>query len=330
VGLQSAQFPPVADLNAVPRGVDVVLFGENSLDFVARTAAGPAAIAGKRTLTGFDVLPGGQAATAAVGCARQGMRTLYIGLFGGDAWADRVEEALVHEAVDVMALRIPEAPNRLAVVMVDPSGDRIVYEYRDARLRCRDEEEVTAAVVRARIAVVDGTDLAVSTAIARAARAAGVLTIVDVDRVEAGTGDLLSAIDLLVVPEEFVATYSGAAGLGAGLRVLADECKPIAVIATCGANGSLAWVGGREIVTPGYPVPVVDTTGAGDAFRAGLCRAWLNRASGRDGFSEFEALLRWANATAALNCRALGAQAGLPTAEEVSTLVTGGGPRRSK
>ena len=304
---------------------DIVLFGENSLDFVARTAGRSSTTAGKRVLSGFDVYAGGQAATAAVGCARQGWRARYAGLFGSDGWALRVEEALLRESVDVLPIRIADVSNRLAVVMVDETGDRTVYEYRDARLRCADPQRVCQAVVQARLALVDATDLPAATEIAGAARQAGVVTIVDVDRVEPGTSELLALIDLLVAPEEFVTAYTGCAGLGAGLRALAEECRSTAVIATRGAGGSLAWVDGREIVTPGFRVPVADTTGAGDAFRAGLCSAWLGQAStAHERARNWAGLLRWANATAALNCRARGAQTGLPSRAEVAALVAEG------
>jgi sugar/nucleoside kinase (ribokinase family) len=69
--------------------------------------------------------------------------------------------------------------------------------------------------------------------------------------------------------------------------------------------------------TPAFPVPVVDTTGAGDAFRAGLAAAWVRGGEA----ATLARALAVANATAALNCRAEGAQQGLPSWEEVSALV---------
>ena len=62
---------------------------------------------------------------------------------------------------------------------------------------------------------------------------------------------------------------------------------------------------------------VVDTTGAGDAFRGGFVAAWLEAGAA----AEADELLRFANAVAALNCRGLGAQAGLPGTDEVRRLL---------
>jgi sugar/nucleoside kinase (ribokinase family) len=179
--------------------------------------------------------------------------------------------------------------------------------------------------------LVDATDLSASIAIARAARAIGVPTVVDVDRIEADTADLLAAVEILVAPEEFVKAFTRLADTGAGLRALARQFESTAVIATCGERGSVAWAGGREIVTSGFAVPVADTTGAGDAFRAGLCAGWLRqRGHAGAGSPDLVQILEWATATAALNGRAVGAQTGLPTEAEVAALVTHGRPRRSK
>jgi sugar/nucleoside kinase (ribokinase family) len=85
---------------------------------------------------------------------------------------------------------------------------------------------------------------------------------------------------------------------------------------TLGDQGSLARCGGREIRTPAFNIACVDSTGAGDAFRGGFAAGCLRAPDG-----DVEDILRYANAVAALNCRALGAQGGIPTADEVEQLI---------
>jgi sugar/nucleoside kinase (ribokinase family) len=67
-------------------------------------------------------------------------------------------------------------------------------------------------------------------------------------------------------------------------------------------------------------VDCVDSTGAGDAFRGGFAAGCLRTPNG-----DIEDVLRYANAVAALNCRALGARSAIPTLEEVETLLATGG-----
>jgi sugar/nucleoside kinase (ribokinase family) len=300
-------------------GPDLVVLGENSLDFVA-VAREPVSLSGKHPLAAFEMYPGGQAATAAVGCARQGLQVVYVGVLGADDWGRRVRDALVAESVDVVAVEVPDVRNRIAVVIVDATGERTVLELRDGALAEFRVADLAAQAANGRLLLEDATLLPLSIAAARAARARGIPTLVDVDRVEPRTIELLRLIDVLVAPEPFVRAFTGVQPVGAGLRSLAAASGSPVVIATLAERGSLALIGGREIRTPGFEVPVVDTTGAGDAFRAGLASAWI-----RSGETvEAEDLLRWANATAALNCMAVGAQTALPTAAAVNRLVTDG------
>jgi sugar/nucleoside kinase (ribokinase family) len=72
-----------------------------------------------------------------------------------------------------------------------------------------------------------------------------------------------------------------------------------------------------EFETPAAAVEVVDTTGAGDAFRGGFAAGWLHMGAG----AQVAALLEFASAVAALSCRAVGAQTSLPTRAEVHRLL---------
>ena len=63
-----------------------------------------------------------------------------------------------------------------------------------------------------------------------------------------------------------------------------------------------------------FPVEVVDTTGAGDAFAAGCLWGLLDGGDDRE-------ILRRGNALGGLACRGLGARASLPSRAEVEQLL---------
>lgn len=306
---------------------DLVAVGESSLDLLA-VLDGVAALDTKRPLDQLVTLPGGQAATAAVACARQGWRARYVGCVGTDAWGQSIEAALVREGVDVSALvHRSDAHSRLAIVLVDrPTGRRTVLEHRDARQRLEAAEVDPSVVTSGRVLLVDATDIDASTVAARRARAAGIPTVVDIDAPAAGMDDLLAQIDVLITSESFPAAVTGAGSVGEGLRRLAVRYGSAITVATLGSAGSLARLGNQEIHTPAPPVAVVDTTGAGDAFRGGFISAWLR--FGAD--APVDTLLEYANATAALSCQGLGAQAALPTGADVAARVTRGPRGQSK
>ena len=111
-------------------------------------------------------------------------------------------------------------------------------------------------------------------------------------------------------------------------RIDSSDCSRTARRAampdTCGADGSVCRCAGRTITTPAFAVDVVDTTGAGDTFRAGLAAGLVHLGPAPTP----DDVLGMANAAAALNCRAPGAQAGLPTLDEVTGLLAQRRPSR--
>ena len=297
--------------------MDVAGLGLNSIDLVAVVDAYPAPNM-KHPLRQFARLPGGQIATALTACARLGWTASYIGTFGDDERGQLSLESLRTEGVDLAGSRVvPGATNQFAVVIVDEgSGERTVLWNRHPGLTMTASDVPHEAVTSGRMLIVDCFETEAATEAARVARGAGIPTIVDVEKARPGIAALLHQIDAIIAAESFPSELTGFGDTGRALEALQAEFHAPVVCVTLGREGSLARCGGRELRTPGFAVTCVDSTGAGDAFRGGFAAACLRAPDGA-----IEDALAYANAVAALNCRALGARGGLPTRAEVDRLL---------
>jgi len=314
--------PMLPALAPVTRPFDLVGLGEASLDLVVTLEAFPEPD-GKTAARDQRRLPGGQVATAVRAAARLGWRAAFLGAVGDDEAGRLVLAALAEDGVDVSgARRAGGVATRSAIILGDlASGTRSVIGHRNRRLNLPAGALPAGVVQGARVLLADGTDLAASVAASRVARASGVRVVVDVDEAASEVSPLLVLADVVIASEGFVQTARGGT-VDAGLFALAERCPTAAAVCvTLGRRGCRAVAGGFEVSVPAFAVSCVDSTGAGDVFRAGFIAAWLASPDGAD----LSGVLRYASAAAALSCRAVGAQGGLPTDREVRALLDSGG-----
>jgi sugar/nucleoside kinase (ribokinase family) len=109
------------------------------------------------------------------------------------------------------------------------------------------------------------------------------------------------------------ALLTGLSDLDAALRALRQPHHRL-VCVTLGDKGAVALDDTGIHRSPAFAVNVVDTTGAGDVFRAGFIYAFLKGWATPD-------TLRFANAAAAASCTRLGALDGIPSLEEVESVI---------
>jgi len=300
---------PLALAPSSSRPIDFLAIGENSLDRVCVCPSFPVSDS-KQTLHEYMELPGGQAATAAVACARLGFRSAYLGVCGDDAAGRQVAEALARENVQARIIVRPSATTRTAVILVDASsGRRAVLAVHGDGLGFDESMLDDSLFSSSRILLVDGTDPRFARRVARAARAAGVRTLCDVDEPKPEVLALLYEIDVVIAPAGFVRWATGCDNPKAGVEALAAQTGAAAVVATAGEDGVSAWCAGEFVTVAAHPIRAVDTTGAGDAFRGGFAAAWL---SSRSDEPDLRPILQFAAKVAALNCSQYGAQTGLP------------------
>lgn len=295
---------------------DVAGYGASSIDLVYRLPAYPAPEGplSKLRVTAHSLQPGGQTATAMAGCAALGLRAAFLGATGNDPHGTRVREALVSRGVDIAHAAILDAPQPHAVILLaEGQAERIVLWHRDAAFSPPGYGRACAAARGARLVHVDDTDEAGALAVARDARAHGRLVTTDIDRVTGSTKELLALATHPVLAEHIPAALTGEADLLRALHALrAVTHAPIVV--TRGPHGAVALEGDAIVEAPGVRVDAVDTTGAGDVFRAGFIAALLDA-------QPLAAAMRFANAAAAVSCTRHGAMAGVPSRAEVEAVL---------
>src|SRR5689334_18753893 len=210
---------------------DVTGFGLNSIDLLAVVAEYPASNS-KQRLQRFMHMPGGQIATALSACAKLGLRASYVGSFGSDPLGKMSRDSLVDLGVDVSASRVVDgATNQFAVILVDArSGDRTVLWDRHPALTFEPQEVPRQAVTSGRMLLVDCHETAAATQAARYARDAGVPTVIDVEKVRPGIGELLQQIDVLIAAQDFPSALTGHEETGRALEALAEEYPSARVV----------------------------------------------------------------------------------------------------
>lgn len=291
---------------------DVVGFGENSLDFVYRVQRLPRP-GQKVRATSCATRPGGQVATAMAACAALGARSRYVGTFGSDEGGTTVRTALLARGVDLQHALRREASNRYAVILVDEgSGERAILWDRDSRLAIEPGQVRSEWVEGARLVHVDASDEQASIALARMASPGAIVTC-DVDTVTPLTGELFEAVTDPVFAEGVPSALTGEADHEKALRQLRNR-HPGRLVVTLGSGGAMMLERDVLVREPAFRIDVVDTTGAGDVFRAGFICGLLRGLSGRP-------LLRFANAAAALSCTRAGAIDSVPSVGEVEQLL---------
>jgi sugar/nucleoside kinase (ribokinase family) len=299
--------------------VDVVGLGQCALDQVLLVDGTPE-FTGKKRVVDLMRSPGGQIATGVLACTRLGLSGALLTAVGDDARSEAVLEPLAAAGVDLTGVRVvPGADSQLSVIVVDrETGERTVFWHRDSRLSMRVREVRREEIEQGRVLLLDAQDLELSTWAAGIARDAGNPVVLDADTPEPGIDALLRRVDFPIVSREFAEKHFGTRSPGDFLRGLTALGARLPIV-TLGDRGAVA--GGREgvIESPAFQIDARDTTGAGDVFHAAFIWGLL------EGMGEAR-ILRAANAAAAMNCRALGAQGGLPNREELEDFLQYGEP----
>jgi sulfofructose kinase len=293
----------------------VVGMGLNSVDFLCLVPEYPASNS-KMKIRRFEKSGGGQVATALVALSRWGAKTRYIGKVGSDELGLFSLNSIRQEGVDVSSLTIePDAKNQFATIIVDGrTGERTILWDRDDRLMYREGELRRDEVCSGSLLHLDGHDIRAALQCATWAKEEGIPTVVDLDKMEPLTSELIREIDFVVTSARFPGLFTGISDQEKAFIELQRHTSGF-LCATLGHEGAMALVDGKILHVKGFEIKAVDTTGAGDVFHGGFIYGLLQN-------WEVSEILQFANAAAALKCRDLGGRKGIPSLEEAQRFLS--------
>ncbi len=319
--------------------VEVLCAGEILVDVIPREV-GP-----YREGMLLEVHFGGAPANVAVGIARLGHRSAFVGSVGKDPFGDMLVEYLAGEGVYTGWIVRKDARTSLAFVVAKPEGERDFFFYRPPWAATADalleEEDVDWETVK-RVKVMHVSGVALSQPPLRdtvlklmeVARGAGAhvsfdpnyrsdIWLGDVERAGAEFRAALERSTVVMLGYDEMEPLLGTSDYRKAVDELLSTAPHLKYVAIrLGSRG--AYVASNEserVFAEAFKVPVVDTTGAGDAWAAGFIVFAL-----LEGRSLQEAVML-SNAAAAVKCTKRGATAGMPKRNELRAFLEERGVR---
>jgi fructokinase len=323
---------------------DVLCLGEILVDWVC-TEQGQELDSAKA----FTKAAGGAPANVAVGLARQGVPTGFVGRVSMDQFGKWLKELLEKEGIDTTCTVMdPHATTRMAYVVTTTAGDRKLAEFSriacaDAQLAEADLDEATfkrACVLHFGSISLIAEPAATATASAvKRARAQKMLISYD-PNVRLGLWpspemckktilDTLGWADIVKINIDELEFLTGSRQPEQAQQLRKQHEIPLLIL-TLDSDGCRFYIDGADKAVPGYKIQLVEATGAGDGFVSGVITGLLPHIkSATDRRSALKALtaeqltniFRRANAVGAIACTRPGAIPALPTTKEIEAFL---------
>jgi sugar/nucleoside kinase (ribokinase family) len=266
---------------------------------------------------------GGCAANVAVVLSKLGVNSRVVGKVGRDSFGDFVTSALAALGIDVSFIGRSETTGTAKTVIVPVVGEDRRYVHTvgaNAHLTGQDfSPEALSGVEVVYLGgylVLPGLDHRAVVELFDAAHRAGARTLLDVvlpGDTQASMDDLrmiLPSVDYFLPNDDEARHLTGEQDPERQAARL-NEAGAETVIITMGGDGLFVRSATDARQLPAPTVDVVDGSGAGDAFAAGLIVGIL------EGWS-LERSLTFASEVGALACTALGCSAGIPDRQQVT------------
>ncbi len=302
---------------------DIIILGVFVADAAYRTPKMP--VTGQTLLgTGFQLGPGGKGSNQAVAAAKAGGNVGFLGRIGADTFGQMGRDVWVEAGVTPMVIEDAERPTGSAGIFIEEATGKnaiVIVPGAAGAISVADIEARADDIAQTIVAMTQlEQPMEAAHRFLQIASQAGVTTILNPAPAAALPDGMLALCDYVTPNETEAEELTGLSvsgpddALPAAKALLSQGVRKGALI-TLGENGSLFWDGTQAIHTPPMNAgPVVDTTGAGDAFNGGFATA-LSQGQ------PIEDALKFATATAALSVTKHGTAASMPSQAEIAALL---------
>jgi len=290
--------------------MDVTVFS-NSLPRAGETVLG----------SGLMQSPGGKGSNQAIAAARLGADVTFIGALGHDSFGDQALAIHSGEQINTDYVVRSTSPTGTALIVVDSDGENQIAVAPGAN------DDLTVEVVEMAVAAVAAADILLGqletplkafSAAAKLARQASTRVLLNPAPYRALPNETWALVDYVIPNQHELVQMVGVDDIESAAQVVLQR-GPTAVVVTRGGDGVTLVTRDGTSEHRALPVKVVDTTGAGDAFTAGLAVAL---AEGQP----IDAAVHFGLLAGAYSVMHRGVLDGLPTRLDLSSLEASSGP----
>ena len=251
---------------------------------------------------------GGDAADVAVGMSRLGIKSLVWATIGDDWTTKLILDTMAKESVGTSLITTQPASRGPRGIIVNYAGERTLFSYHP-----RQEENIPEEMPEVEWIYLTSMSLDYEQTYRKVVEwkaGEGVKLAFNPGSQQLSDGvakwrEVLESCDLLFLNKEESELVTGIKGEPKKLLLKLLAMGPKTVVVTDGPAGAyVAETGGGLWKSSIYKVPVVETTGAGDAFATGFLAATMEGKSIEDG-------LKWGMVESAAVISKVGAQTGL-------------------
>ena len=252
---------------AVVDKFDVTGLGSLAVDFIGNIEHWPEP-GTKNPFTDFDIFDGGLTGTALTAVSRMGGKASFIGKLGKSGMAKRAAKALENEGIDLSNLINDNISEPIIAFVLSGylNGERNIF-FQKKNLNFPYPEEITDKYwyKRTKLFFTDHVAGEAGVLAARIAKKNDLEIVIDIERIQDESIELLELANHIVVSEGFAKLYSGSDSHKDQIKSLRKNNHQDIVI-TLGEKGCIVKSAEELLKVEGLIVDVIDTTGCGDTF----------------------------------------------------------------